>query len=246
MPQRGRRGREKSRFSTDFPSSLATKRKSRGLGPRARLEKVADLAQKRNVFRSGGGRGGFRRFFGRLLVFLFLQKLRRFALELHAGGRDHLDEPEDDEGQKEEVDDRREEGPVAEDRGARGGEGFVGFRARVAFGSLQNPKEVREVRLSDEETHDRVDDVLDKARDDAVEGGADDHGDGEVEHVAAADEGLKFSEKLFHKNSVGGSDGKCRGPELWRRVRSAGGVRRRYAPLRRAKGKGDAPVPFVR
>ena len=92
--------------------------------------------------------------------------------------------PEDHEGEQQELHDGREEGAVAEYRGAGLDEGLVGLGARVAFNGLEDHEEVREVGAADEHTEDRVDDVLDERVDDVGEGGADDHGDGEIHDVA--------------------------------------------------------------
>lgn len=64
-----------------------------------------------------------------LLLLFGLEKLGGFGLEALADGRDDLDEPEDHEGEQQELHDGREEGAVAEYRGAGLDEGLVGLGA---------------------------------------------------------------------------------------------------------------------
>ena len=166
----------------------------------AALEEIADFAKEHDVLGRGRGGGSGR---GGLLLLFGLEKLGGFGLEALADGRDDLDEPEDHEGEQQELHDGREEGAVAEYRGAGLDEGLVGLGARVAFDGLEDHEEVREVGAADEHAEDRVDDVLDERVDDVGEGGADDHGDGEIHDVALRDECLEFLEKIAHFVSSG-------------------------------------------
>lgn len=148
-------------------------------------------------------RRGSRGRFGGLLVLFGLEELGGFGFKTLADRRDDLDEPEDHEGEEQKLHDGREEGAVAEHRGAGLDESVVGFGSGVAFDGLEHHEEVREVGAADEHAEDRIDDVLDERIDDVGEGGADDHGDGQIHDVSFGNERLEFLEKIAHLVPLG-------------------------------------------
>src|SRR5690606_32370216 len=129
----------------------------------ARPQQVADLHEQ--LLLGGGlgrGRGG----------------LLRLLLEAALHLVERLDHEEHGERDDQEVDDRVEEGPVLDDRGA--GSHGLGHRA-VELASAQDDAQVAEVDATDDEADDRHDHLVDERRGDGAEGRADDDRHGQVE-----------------------------------------------------------------
>ena len=103
---------------------------------------------------------------------------------------------ENDEGEDEEAHDLGQECAPAEHRRAGLLERrIVGHRAVIVGGDRAKQEEVAgEVEPAEDLADDRHDDVVGEAGDDLGERGADDHGDGKVEHVALGDERAKVIE----------------------------------------------------
>src|SRR6185295_4096630 len=106
------------------------------------------------------------------------------------------DHQEDDEGENDEADDFGDEGTPAED-------GRAGFLERcivrhrtvvIRRDGAEQQEMAREIEAAENLADDRHDDVFGQAGDDLAECCADDHGDGEIEHVAFHDECPEFLE----------------------------------------------------
>src|SRR6202022_2655370 len=72
------------------------------------------------------------------------------------------------------------------------GAGLLRVGERRLRWSLQRDKDVGKVDAADGETNDRGEDIFDEAVHHRGEGDADDDADGEVDHIAAHDEGAKL------------------------------------------------------
>ena len=150
--------------------ATATRRNPRRRKPErgasgARLEFVADLGQQG----LGRGRGGG---LGRLLATHLV---------------DALDQQEDHKGHDQELDQGVDEGAVL-DRHL-----LDGFGRRI-FGH-QDPLQLGEVHLAQQQADGRHDDLIDQAGDDLAERGADDDADRQVDNIAARGEFTKLGQQ---------------------------------------------------
>src|ERR1700730_369143 len=113
---------------------------------------------------------------------------RRCRLLAYVETRQHLDQPKDRK-----ADDQKLDHGVEKDADVQGhGTGLLRVCESRLRRALQGNKDVGEVDAADGQADDRGEDVLDQAVHHRGEGDADNDADGEVDHVAAHDEGTKL------------------------------------------------------
>ena len=106
---------------------------------------------------------------------------------------DGLDYQEDDERHQNKVEDGGQE--RTQPQRHRGGDHLAGL---VQHLWLQHDVQLTQIDAADEQPDQGHEHVVDQRGGDLAEGGADDHADGHVHHVAAHGKLFEFVEKLLH------------------------------------------------